>query len=248
MIPFIFDTTVIISGMFLTLFSIFIFTIHKKFAFYCLFFSLAMSIVAIWSSYKKNTSEVNSTNKSIILQDSLTKLKDSLQSTKAFLISAETTNANANQRLALAEKYFEAGNKPHIDISIHNLVLKKGEPISLILELENIGKSPAYHFFNLIGLFVDSVTDIDSIYMVTNAKQHKRENVTLVHEFFLVKTLSHSLSEAEFDSLSQNTLFLLGTISYYDDLDKYHLFFFCYKLPKDQRDRYENYAKYNSGH
>ncbi len=192
------------------------------------------------------TLSLRSGNKPSQTSTTLIVSKDSLQSTKAFLISAESTMANANHKLALAQKYFEVGNKPYIDISINDVVLEKGAPISLNLKLENIGKSPAYHFFNMTRLCIDSVTDNDSIDVLTIAKRHKRDNVSpLVKEFNLTKTLFHSLSETQFSYFSNKTLFVLGAISYYDDPGKYHLFFFCYKLLKN---KYEDYAKYNSGH
>jgi hypothetical protein len=184
---------------------------------------------------KVSTENTTLKNSNIILRDSIFHLT----------LLAETTKVSANQKSALAQKYFDVERKPHIDISIVEYILKKGIPISLIIKFENGNpKSPAYHFTCVTHCFVDTVTDKDSLEALAVLRQYENGNNTLVKETTLKKTLSDSLSENDFEYISKRPHFTLGAFSYYDESNKYHLLYFCYEHLNNNLHR--NYFKYNT--
>jgi hypothetical protein len=139
-----------------------------------------------------------------------------------------------------------SGDKPNIDIAIYSFTIqKRNPPVSEIIKFENTRPSSAYHFFCVVRLCLDTVTERDSLDLLEIVNRHKEENNTLVKELITTKTPIDSLSEKEFSILSKSHPITLGAISYYDESNAYHLIYFCFE--HGENNTYKNYPKYNFG-
>jgi hypothetical protein len=112
----------------------------------CFFATISIHLYLKFSNEEALTKTL--TTKNSLLQDSIIRqqnqiytLQDSLQNSKAYIISAETTNVNANQKLSLAVKYFEIQHEPSINIVSQTSIFEIGKPISVRYIFENTGES-----------------------------------------------------------------------------------------------------------
>jgi hypothetical protein len=196
----IFDICTILGGVLFSLFSVFIFTIHKKYALYSLYVSIVFFIGAIICSVIKNSEDSSSINYSQSKAQPF--VNDTLIKILSHIALNEKELQLTEKRLSIIEKHMEPTGKPFLTITGINLdTVLPGRYVVVRFNIENKGNALAdkISFWGKVDLH--STSSYDGEFQREVFSRMPPVNPNTIH----VGTL------ASVDKLSNTTYFNLST-------------------------------------
>ncbi|MDP1676534.1 MAG: hypothetical protein Q8L88_06675 [Bacteroidota bacterium] len=235
MYQFLFDTSVILGGIFLAIFGVIVLTSHKKSAWICLGISLFFFTISISTSWLKTFEVSENPTQKTNLQEGVID------------IDSNTSQTIKIQPIEKNVKKYKPKSPPFVGASIERLeVNAKSDTAYTVRIMIQSSEKLALKLIVYGKLCIDSVTTKDSIQVRDSIKSYKDYSRSLPANLPHYALFSFPKFESIQDPFKTEKKFIfLGIISYYDGNDIRHFTTFCFYC-KPNSEQHSSYPKFNN--